>query len=102
MEGEVVLLPKNMKTPHMGWNSIKIKKSSRFLDGIKDDSWVYFVHSYRIKPKNQDLVIADADYGISVPAVVERENFFGTQFHPEKSGKIGSNMIENFLRVCKK
>ena len=102
MEGEVILLPKNMKTPHMGWNSLKIKKPSKFLEGIADDSWVYFVHSYRIKPNNQDVVVADSDYGISVPAVVEQENFFGTQFHPEKSGKIGSTMIENFLRVCKK
>jgi glutamine amidotransferase len=85
MDGEVVLLPKNMKTPHMGWNNLKIKKASSFLEGIQDGSWVYFVHSYTIKPKNEEVIVADSDYGINVPAVVELGNLFGTQFHPEKS-----------------
>ena len=102
IEGEIVVLPSTMKVPHMGWNSIEITKSSPLLEGIKDDSWVYFVHSYRAKLKNTDVVVADSDYGIKIPAVVEKENFFGTQFHPEKSGKVGSIMISNFLRVCKK
>jgi len=86
----------------MGWNNIEIKKPSRILEGIKNGSWVYFVHSYRAKPKNEDVVVADSDYGIKVAAVVEKRNYFGTQFHPEKSGKIGSVMINNFLRECKK
>ncbi len=102
MEGEVIILPETMKVPHMGWNNIEIKKPSRILEGIKNGSWVYFVHSYRAKPKNEDVVVADSDYGIKVAAVVEKGNYFGTQFHPEKSGKIGSVMINNFLRECKK
>ncbi|CAE6487169.1 imidazole glycerol phosphate synthase subunit HisH [Candidatus Nitrosotenuis uzonensis] len=102
MEGEVVMLPDKFKIPHMGWNSLKIKKQSPLLDGVPDLSWVYFVHSYRVKPKDDDIIVADADYGIEVPAVVNKKNLFGTQFHPEKSGKVGSTMIENFLRVCKK
>ncbi len=102
IEGEVIILPNTMKVPHMGWNSIKIKKQSKILEGIKDDSWVYFVHSFIARPKKEDVVKAESDYGISVPAVVEKANFFGTQFHPEKSGKIGSVMINNFLRECKK
>ena len=102
MEGQVVLLPKSMKTPHMGWNNLEIKKTSSFLEGIQSGSWVYFVHSYTIKPKNQEVIVADSDYGINVPAVVEKGNLFGTQFHPEKSGKAGSIMIKNFLRECKK
>jgi glutamine amidotransferase len=102
MKGEVVLLPKNMKIPHMGWNNIQIKQQSKILDGINNGSWVYFVHSYRIKPKNDAIVVADADYGIQVPAVVEEKTFFGTQFHPEKSGQVGAMMIQNFLSVCKK
>ena len=102
MKGEVVLLPKNMKIPHMGWNNIQIKRQSEILEGVKDGSWVYFVHSYRIKPKNEAIVIADADYGIHVPAVVGEKTFFGTQFHPEKSGQVGARMIQNFLSVCKK
>ena len=102
IDGDVVLLPNKFKIPHMGWNNIKIRKSNPLLEGIDDQSWVYFVHSYRVKPKNYDIVIADSDYGIEVPAVINKGNLYGTQFHPEKSGKIGSVMIENFLRECKK
>lgn len=102
IDGDVVLLPNKFKIPHMGWNSIKIRKSNPLLDGIQDESWVYFVHSYRVKPQNYDVVIADSDYGIEVPAVINKGNLYGTQFHPEKSGKIGSLMIKNFLRECKK
>lgn len=102
LEGEVVLLPNKFKIPHMGWNDLRIKKSSILLEGIKDGSWVYFVHSYTVKPKNMDIIKADSDYGISVPAVIENGTLIGTQFHPEKSGKTGTEMIKNFLRACKK
>ncbi len=102
MEGEVVLLPNKFKIPHMGWNNIKIKKPSPLLDGVPDSSWVYFVHSYRVKPKNPDIIVADSDYGIEVPAVINKGNLYGTQFHPEKSGKVGYMMLQNFLRECKK
>lgn len=102
MKGEVVLLPKQMKIPHMGWNNIQIKQQSKILEGVKDGSWVYFVHSYRVKPENDTIIVADADYGIQIPAVVENDTFFGTQFHPEKSGQAGAMMIQNFLNVCKK
>jgi glutamine amidotransferase len=101
LNGEVVLLPENMKIPHMGWNDLQIKRESKILDGVDDGSWVYFVHSYRAKPTNEQIVVADADYGIKVPAVIEDGIYFGTQFHPEKSGKVGSLMIRNFLKVCK-
>tara|TARA_B100000029_G_scaffold97454_1_gene87776 strand:- start:484 stop:1092 length:609 start_codon:yes stop_codon:yes gene_type:complete len=101
LNGEVVLLPNDMKIPHMGWNSLQIKKQSKILNGVDDGSWVYFVHSYRVKPLDEQIVVADADYGINVPAVVEKGMYFGTQFHPEKSGKVGSLMIKNFLRECK-
>jgi len=102
LEGEVVILPNKFKIPHMGWNDLQVTKPSVLLEGIKDGSWVYFVHSYRIKPKSEEIVKADSDYGIKVPAVIEHGTLFGTQFHPEKSGKIGSDMIKNFLRTCKK
>jgi glutamine amidotransferase len=102
MEGEVILLPNKLKIPHMGWNDLKIRKSNPLLDGVPDSSWVYFVHSYRVKPKNQDIVMADSDYGIKVPALINKGNLYGTQFHPEKSGHVGSLMIRNFLRECKK
>ncbi len=102
IDGEVIVLPNTMKVPHMGWNSLEIKTQSRFLEGVEDGAWVYFVHSYRAKPKSNDVIVADSDYGIKVPAVVEKANFFGTQFHPEKSSKVGSLMIKNFLRECTK
>ena len=102
IDGEVIVLPNTMKVPHMGWNSLEIKKPSTFLEGVNDGAWVYFVHSYHAKPKSDDVIVADSDYGIKVPAVIEKSNFFGTQFHPEKSGKIGSVMIKNFLRECTK
>jgi glutamine amidotransferase len=102
LEGEVILLPNKLKIPHMGWNDLQIKKPSKLLEGVKEGSWVYFVHSYRANPKDAEIVKADSDYGISVPAVIESSTLFGTQFHPEKSGKVGSIMIKNFLRECKK
>ena len=100
--GEVIILPPSMKVPHMGWNNLEIKKSGKILEGVKDGSWAYFVHSYRVKPNSNDVIIAESDYGIKVPAVVEYENFFGTQFHPEKSSTVGKIMLENFLKECKK
>ena len=102
IDGEVIVLPSSMKIPHMGWNDLEIKKPGKLLEGVDDGSWVYFVHSYRVKPSSDDVITAESDYGIKVPAVVEQDNFFGTQFHPEKSGSVGKIMIKNFLDVCKK
>ena len=99
--GEVIVLPDTMKVPHMGWNNLEIKKPGVILEGIDEDSWVYFVHSYRAKPDTDDVITAQSFHGISVPAVVESGNFYGTQFHPEKSGDVGKIMINNFLNVCK-
>ena len=102
IDGEVIILPPSMKIPHMGWNNLEIKKSGKILEGVKDGSWAYFVHSYRVKPNSNDVITAESDYGIKVPAVVEYDNFFGTQFHPEKSSTVGKIMLENFLKECKK
>lgn len=100
--GDVVMLPKGrVKVPHMGWNNLKIKGKSKFLKGIKDDSWVYFVHSYRAAPADKKIVVATSEYGTSVPAVVEKGNLIGVQFHPEKSGEVGSTMIRNFIEMCR-
>ena len=102
ISGDVAVLPPAMKVPHMGWNSIEMVRPCRLLDGVDDGSWVYFVHSYMARPNPADVVAAESDYGISVPAVVEQDNLFGTQFHPEKSGTVGRQMISNFLDVCKR
>ena len=102
IDGEVIVLPSSMKVPHMGWNDLEIKRPGKILEGVNDGSWVYFVHSYRVKPVSSDVITAESDYGIKVPAVVEYANFIGTQFHPEKSGSVGQIMIKNFLEECKK
>ena len=102
MQGEVVVLPDSMKVPHMGWNDLEIKKPGKILEGVKNGSWVYFVHSFRAKPASNEVISAESDYGIKVPAVVEQRNFIGTQFHPEKSGSVGKIMIKNFLKECMK
>jgi len=102
IDGEVIVLPSSMKVPHMGWNDLEIKRPGKILEGVNDGSWVYFVHSYRVKPVSSDVITAESDYGIKVPAVVEYANFIGTQFHPEKSGSVGKIMIKNFLEECKK
>jgi len=102
LSGEVVMLPKGkVKVPHMGWNNLKIKTQSRLLKRVKDKSWVYFVHSYKTVPKDHKLVVATSDYGVSIPAMIERNNLIGVQFHPEKSGDVGALMIKNFIELCK-
>ena len=101
MGGDVVLLPRGMRVPHMGWNSLEVVRPGRILDGVGSGSWAYFVHSYTARPTG-DVVTAESDYGARIPAVVESGSFFGTQFHPEKSGSAGQAMIRNFLRECER
>jgi imidazole glycerol-phosphate synthase subunit HisH len=103
LNGEVVMLPKGkVKVPHMGWNNLKVRAQSKLLKGVKDQSWVYFVHSYRTVPKDRKLVVATSDYGVSIPAMIEKNNLIGVQFHPEKSGDVGALMIRNFIELCRK
>ena len=104
LDGEVIMLPKQkVKIPHMGWNNIEItNKESKLLEDIENSSWVYFVHSYHISPKNKGIVAANSQYGINISALIEKDNLFGTQFHPEKSGIVGSTIIKDFLKVCVK
>jgi imidazole glycerol-phosphate synthase subunit HisH len=103
LNGEVVMLPKGkVKVPHMGWNNLKIKTQSKLLKGVKDQSWVYFVHSYKTVPKDHNLVVATSNYGVSIPAMIEKNNLIGVQFHPEKSGDVGALIIKNFIELCKK
>jgi len=102
LDGEVVMLARTrVKIPHIGWNNLHItRKDSKLLYGVSDGSWVYFVHSYYVKPKDKGLVAASSHYGIRIPAVLENGNLFGTQFHPEKSGPIGASILKNFLEAC--
>ncbi|HET7644718.1 MAG TPA: imidazole glycerol phosphate synthase subunit HisH [Nitrososphaeraceae archaeon] len=102
LNGKVIMLPrKKVKIPHMGWNNIEISdKKCKILHGLKDGCWLYFVHSYHIVPKDKKVIVANSTYGGNIPVVVEKNNLFGTQFHPEKSGINGAKIIKNFLRVC--
>jgi len=104
LEGDVLMLPKKkVKVPHIGWNNLRIiKRESNLLKGIPQDSWVYFVHSYHIAPEDENLIAAITDYGSKLPVVIERSNLIGTQFHPEKSGKIGAQIMKNFINICEK
>ncbi len=87
-----------LKIPHMGWNQIHIKKRScPLLSGIEDQSFVYFVHSYYVKPERSDIVLAESDYGDAFTAMVWKGNLYGSQFHPEKSQDTGLKILENFL-----
>lgn len=98
LPGEIVRFPEKegYKIPHMGWNSISINENSRLFKGIPNDSYVYFVHSYYLKAKELSDVAAKTDYIVDVHAAVERGNVFATQFHPEKSGEVGLQILRNF------
>ena len=87
------------KLPHIGWNQINIVKDSKIFKDIEINSHMYFVHSYEFIPKDKSVISATTDYSTKIVCAVERENLFGTQFHPEKSDKIGLKIIENFLNL---
>jgi len=87
----------HVKVPHMGWNSVQIKENPLF-DGIEENVQFYFVHSYFIE-YNPTFDIASADYGLNFSAAVQKDNFYGVQFHPEKSGKAGEQVLKNFSNL---
>jgi glutamine amidotransferase len=87
------------KLPHIGWNELNIVKASQIFRDIKNKSHMYFVHSYEFIPKDKNVISATTDYSSSIVCSVEKENIFGTQFHPEKSDKEGLKIIDNFLNL---
>jgi glutamine amidotransferase len=91
----------SLKIPHMGWNTLNVSRQHKLLEGLAlgpQGLHAYFVHSFQLKPSQQADLVADADYGGAVTAVVARDNIVGTQFHPEKSQKLGLALIANFLK----
>ncbi len=99
LSGKIQRIPEGVHIPHMGWNQLHRKRPDPVLEGIDEGSFVYFVHSYYASPEDGDLVIATTDYGIDVPAVVGAGNVWATQFHPEKSQRVGERILDNFARL---
>jgi glutamine amidotransferase len=102
ISGEVVKLPENVKIPQMGWNTLNIVQSHPLLEEVKDNSYVYFVHSYYPQPSDPKAIIATTEYGVRFPSIVAKNNLFATQFHPEKSSKTGLTILKNFVRIVKR
>lgn len=101
LPGEIVKFDADngLTVPQIGWNSLKFPKESKLFKGIKEDSYVYFVHSYYLKAKNSSDVAATSDYGIVYDAAVESGNIYATQFHPEKSSDVGLMILKNFVEI---
>ncbi|MFB0551286.1 MAG: imidazole glycerol phosphate synthase subunit HisH [Nitrososphaeria archaeon] len=102
LEGRVLRLPGSVKTPHMGWNTLEVFKPDGILDGVDGDDHFYFVHSYYADPEDKEVVVAETDYGLSFASVIARDNVYGTQFHPEKSGRPGELVLRNFAEIVKR
>jgi len=102
-KGKVIRLPQELTVPHMGWNTLKIVRfENPLLSGISDGSYVYFAHSYYPVVENEEETIAITNYGITIPSVISKQSVFATQFHPEKSGKVGINIINNYVKYVKR
>jgi glutamine amidotransferase len=99
LRGKVKLIRTELKVPHMGWNQLSIKRWAPLFEGLTDESFFYFVHSYHIAPEEEEVIAATTDYGYEFPVAVWRDNLFAVQFHPEKSQKAGLKILENFGRL---
>jgi len=102
IKGRVVKLPSSVKIPHTGWNTLLLDNESNSLfEGVPNNSYVYFVHSYYPIPENPTVTIAWTDYGVRFSSIINDKNVYATQFHPEKSGKVGIKILENFVKICR-
>lgn len=101
LKGDILRIPpsEGLKIPHMGWNSLEIKKDARLFQGIPQGTYVYFVHSYYLKAANESIVAAATDYSTRIHASVESGNVFACQFHPEKSSTAGLQILKNFAQL---
>lgn len=100
-DGSITKIPsgEGLKIPHIGWNSLDIKKSDGLFKGIGKNPYVYFVHSYFLNASDKSIVSAQTEYGVTIDAAVEKGNVFATQFHPEKSGETGLKILRNFADI---
>lgn len=103
LKGEILKLPEKegLKIPHMGWNSLKFPKRGRLYEGIPEEAYVYFVHSYYLKAADEAIVTAATEYSTLIHASVEKGNVFACQFHPEKSSDVGLQILKNFIHIPK-
>ncbi|MBQ4282878.1 MAG: imidazole glycerol phosphate synthase subunit HisH [Lachnospira sp.] len=101
LPGEILRIPpqEGLKIPHMGWNSLKVNPKSKLFVGIGDDAYVYFVHSYYLKAKDEAIVAASTEYSTHIHAAVESGNVYACQFHPEKSSDVGLKILKNFAEL---
>ncbi|MFN8585872.1 MAG: imidazole glycerol phosphate synthase subunit HisH [Dehalococcoidia bacterium] len=101
LPGRIVRFPHGLTVPHMGWNNVRLRAPHPVFEGVEQDAFFYFVHSYHPRPADDAHVIAETEYGgVTFPAVVGRDNLVATQFHPEKSGADGLRLYANFLRLA--
>ena len=104
IKGRVIKFPdfknEGLKVPHMGWNQVTIKKDIPILEGVPQNSWFYFVHSYYSKPEDDNVSAVKTFYGLEFTAAVAKDNIFASQFHPEKSSTLGLKIIQNFSALC--
>ncbi len=101
LKGEIVRISDQpgLKIPHIGWNSLKFPSEGKLFQGIKEDSYVYFVHSYYLKAEDEKIVKATTEYSTLIHAAVEQDNVFACQFHPEKSSEVGLTILKNFIQL---
>ncbi|MEE1314081.1 MAG: imidazole glycerol phosphate synthase subunit HisH [Lachnospiraceae bacterium] len=100
LDGDILRIPakEGLKIPHMGWNSLKIKDGAKLFQGLEENPYVYFVHSYYLKAA-ENIVAATTEYSTLIHASVEKDNVFACQFHPEKSGSVGLQILKNFIEL---
>ena len=101
LDGQILRIPdaEGLKIPHIGWNSLSFPNKGRLYEGIAEQSYVYFVHSYYLKAADESIVVASTDYGTQIHASVEKDNIFACQFHPEKSSTVGLQILQNFAKL---
>lgn len=101
LEGEIHRIPadRGLKVPHIGWNSLEPRSQSGLFTGLEEHPYVYFVHSYYLHAENPGVVSSTTEYGVRIDASIQRGNLFATQFHPEKSGRTGLQMLKNFVSL---
>ncbi|MBD5488907.1 MAG: imidazole glycerol phosphate synthase subunit HisH [Lachnospiraceae bacterium] len=103
LQGKIVRLPETqgLKIPHIGWNSLNYPNKGRLFEGISEEAYVYFVHSYYLQAEDAQIVTATTEYAAHIHASVEEDNVFACQFHPEKSSDVGMTILKNFLNISK-